>query len=88
MTTPPPANPAPEYGADRIYELRQMPISCCPKGAPVLVAGGIAMLKTGGTWVSGMSEPPFTRELDWTPEWWANIPQGNEPLTPPRHREG
>jgi hypothetical protein len=67
---------------DRIYPLRQMPVSICPKGAPVLVSGGIAMLKTGGVWVTGMSDPPFTRELNWTPEWWAAIPQENDPLPP------
>lgn len=66
---------------DRIYGMRQMPVSICPKGVPVIVAGGVAMLKTGGVWVTGMDEPAFTRELNWTPEWWANIPQGNEPLT-------
>jgi len=65
---------------DRIYPLRQMPISNCPKGMPVLVSGGIAMLKTGGVWFSGMTDEPFTRELNWTPEWWAAIPEGNEPL--------
>lgn len=65
---------------DRIYELRQMPVDICPKGVPVLVAGGIAMLKTGGIWVTGMDDKPFTRELNWTPKWWANIPQQNEPL--------
>jgi GTP-dependent phosphoenolpyruvate carboxykinase len=69
---------------DRIYPLRQMPISCCPKGVPVLVSGGVAMLKTGGVWVSGMSEPAFTRELNWKPEWWASIPQENDPLPSPR----
>ena len=65
---------------DRIYSLRQMPISSCPKGVPVLVAGGIAMLKTGGVWFSGMTDKPFTRELNWMPEWWAAIPQENDPL--------
>lgn len=67
--------------ADRIYPLRQMPVDICPKGVPVLVAGGVAMLKTGGVWVSGMGDEPFTRELNWTPEWWAGIPQGNDPLS-------
>lgn len=66
---------------DRVYSMRQMHISCCPKGVPVMVAGGVAMLKTGGVWVTGMCEPMFSRELNWTPEWWSNIPQGNEPLT-------
>lgn len=65
---------------DRIYKMRQMPVDICPKGVPVLVAGGIAMMKTGGVWVTGMEEPAFERELNWTPEWWANIPQQNEPL--------
>lgn len=66
--------------ADRIYELRQMPPETAPNGAPVLIAGGIAMRKTGGQWFSGMCEPPFSRELNWTPEWWASIPQQNDPL--------
>ncbi len=66
--------------SDRIYQLRQMPIDICPKGVPVLVAGGIAMLKTGGVWVTGMSDEPFTREMNWTPKWWSVIPQGNDPI--------
>lgn len=65
---------------DRIYPLQQMPPSTAPKGAPVLVAGGIAMKKTGGVWYSGMCEPPFSRPLEWAPQWWANIPQQNDPL--------
>ena len=50
---------------------------CAPKGVPVLVAGGIAMKKTGGEWVSGMTMQPFTRVLNWEPKWWAHIPQQN-----------
>lgn len=65
---------------DRIYKLRQMPPDIAPNGAPVLVAGGIAMKKTGGEWYSGMCDPPFSRRLDWEPEWWAAIPQQNTPL--------
>lgn len=49
-----------------------------PKGIPVLVAGGIAMKKTGGVWVSGMTDEPFTRELNWQPKWWAHIPEQND----------
>ena len=49
-----------------------------PKGVPLLVAGGIAMKKTGGVWVSGMTDEPFTRELNWEPHWWAHIPQQND----------
>lgn len=66
--------------SERIHPLRQMPVDCCPKGVPVLVSGGIAMRKTGGVWFSGMTEPAFTRPLNWTPEWWSNIPQANDPL--------
>jgi len=47
------------------------------KGVPVLVAGGVAMLKTGGEWFSGMEEPLFQRRLVWTPTWWAAIPNSN-----------
>lgn len=65
---------------DRIYPLRQMPPDIAPKWCPVLVAGGIAMKKTGGEWYSGMCEPPFSRKLNWEPEWWANLPQQNGPL--------
>jgi hypothetical protein len=66
--------------ADRIYRLRQMPPEIAPKGVPVLICGGIAMKKTGGEWFSGMSDEPFTRKLNWFPEWWSSIPNGNEPL--------
>lgn len=65
---------------DRIYPLRQMPPEIAPKGVPVLVAGGIAMKKTGGEWFTGMDGFAFERKLNWEPEWWACIPQGNEPL--------
>jgi len=58
--------------------LHRLPPECAPKGAPVLVAGGLAMRKTGGKWFSGMTDEPFTRELNWEPKWWAPIPQQNE----------
>jgi hypothetical protein len=58
--------------------LQRHPPETAPKGAPVLVAGGIAMLKTGGVWFSGMTDEPFTRPLNWTPTWWAAIPQQND----------
>lgn len=48
-----------------------------PKGVPVLVAGGIAMRKTGDEWFTGMEEPLFQRPLEWTPKWWAKIPNEN-----------
>ena len=48
-----------------------------PKGVPLLVAGSIAMKKTGGRWVTGMDDKPFTRELNWEPAWWAHIPEQN-----------
>tara|TARA_R110000772_G_scaffold45492_1_gene104211 strand:- start:2545 stop:2985 length:441 start_codon:yes stop_codon:yes gene_type:complete len=73
------ALPPQEVIGDPIYQLRQMPVSTCPKGVPVLIAGGVAMLKTGGDWYTGMYEPMFSRKLNWSPEWWANIPNGNEP---------
>ena len=57
--------------------INRMHPDCAPKGAPVLVAGGIAMKKTGDGWFSGMSEPPFTRPLSWDPQWWAWVPQDN-----------
>jgi hypothetical protein len=31
-------------------------------------------------WVSGMAEPAFCLYLTWEPEWWAAIPQENDPL--------
>lgn len=58
----------------------QMSPESAPKGVPVLVAGGIAMKKTGGEWYSGMDDVPFSRKLNWQPEWWAHIPQQNTPL--------
>lgn len=48
-----------------------------PKGVPVIVAGGVAMLKTGGEWFTGMEEPLFQRSLEWSPMWWAPIPGDN-----------
>lgn len=48
-----------------------------PKGVPVIVAGGIAMLKTGDEWFTGMEEPLFQRRLEWTPKWWMKIPESN-----------
>lgn len=49
-----------------------------PKGVPVLVAGGVAMMKTGNEWFTGMQEPLYTRPLIWTPKWWAHIPFSND----------
>jgi hypothetical protein len=60
--------------------LIKMPPDCAPKGVPVLVAGGIAMRKTGGEWFSGMCDPAFSRALNWQPKWWAPIPQQNDPI--------
>lgn len=55
-----------------------------PKGVPVIVCGGVAMLKTGGVWYSGMEEPLFQRPLEWTPKWWAAIPGDNvRPIVKP-----
>lgn len=48
-----------------------------PKGVPVIVAGGLAMLKTGDEWFSGMEEPLYQRPLEWTPRWWMEIPSQN-----------
>jgi len=58
--------------------VHRLPADTAPKGVPVLVAGGIAMRKTGGGWFTGMEEPAFTRELNWEPKWWAFIPQQND----------
>ena len=65
------------YFDDKII-LTKNPPRTAPEGAPVLIAGGIAMKKTGGKWFSGMSDEPFTRELNWEPKWWAAIPQKND----------
>lgn len=48
-----------------------------PKGVAVIVAGGVAMMKTGGEWFTGMEEPLFGRPLEWVPKWWAAIPGDN-----------
>jgi hypothetical protein len=70
---------------DRIYPLRQMPANDAPYHCPVLIAGGVGMRKRDG-WVSGMAEPVFSRYLTWEPEWWAAIPQENDPL-PSKRKE-
>lgn len=56
-------------------------IETAPKGVPVIVAGGIAMQKTGGEWYTGMEEPLFMRRLEWQPKWWMPIPTNNDALT-------
>lgn len=61
--------------------LARMPADCAPLAEPVLVAGGIAMRTAGGEWLSGMCEPPFSRKLQWTPEWWAPTPHQNDAPT-------
>ena len=61
-----------------MIEIRRTANVMPPKGVPVLVAGGVAMLKTGGEWFTGMEEPLFQRPLEWTPKWWAKIPVDNE----------
>lgn len=58
----------------RIKSSDQLP----PKGVPVIVAGGIAMMKTGNEWFTGMEEPLFSRQLEWVPVWWAHIPKDND----------
>lgn len=64
------------------------PVRCSnelpPKGVPVIVAGGTAMLKTGGEWFSGMEEPLYQRPLAWKPQWWARIPTDNDVPPPDR----
>ena len=56
----------------------RQPIETAPKGVPVLVAGGIAMQKTGGEWFTGMEEPRYERQLQWQPKWWMPIPADND----------
>ena len=56
----------------------RLPPESAPNGVPVLIAGGIAMKKTGGEWFTGMDDKPFTRQLNWEPKWWACIPQQND----------
>ena len=48
-----------------------------PKGVPVIIAGGVAMKKTGEEWYTGMEEPLFQRRLEWDPNWWSPIPNDN-----------
>jgi len=52
----------------------KQPIETAPKGVPVIVAGGIAMQKTGGEWFTGMETPLYERPLQWKPKWWMPIP--------------
>ena len=61
----------------REREASRQPIETAPKGVPVLVAGGLAMKKTGGEWFSGMEEPLYQRPLQWSPTWWMPIPRDN-----------
>lgn len=49
-----------------------------PKGARVLVAGGIARKLTGDQWVSCMGGPNDERPLNWTPKWWTHLPEQND----------
>ncbi len=56
----------------------KQPIETAPKGIPVIVAGGIAMQKTGGEWFTGMEEPLYQRPLQWQPKWWMPIPMDND----------
>lgn len=65
-----------------------LPPECAPKGIPVLVAGGIAMKKTGGQWFTGMAEPAFERPIEWEVKWWSPIPQQNQPPARPRRDGG
>lgn len=44
------------------------------KGVPVFVAGGVACMKTGGDWYSGMDQPPYSRKMQWEPEYWMPMP--------------
>jgi len=67
-------------GGRNYLSLALLPPDSAPKGVPVLVAGGIAMKKTGGEWFSGMCEPAFSRPIIWDVQWWAVIPQQNTPL--------
>lgn len=60
-----------------------------PKGVPVLVCGGIAVMKTGGEWFTGMETPLFERRLEWTPQWWIPICGDNSfPPSSPINSEG
>lgn len=58
-------------------EIRQCSEELPPNGVPVIVCGGVAMMKTGGEWFSGMEEPLFERPLEWTPTWWMKIPNNH-----------
>jgi len=61
---------------DEIHSLvlGRYPPDIAPKGVPVLVAGGVAMKKTGGQWFTGLEEPLFQRPIEWKVTWWAPIP--------------
>ncbi|MEM8636138.1 MAG: hypothetical protein AAGF33_14285 [Pseudomonadota bacterium] len=49
-----------------------------PVFTPVIVAGGIAMLRSGDRWFSGLLEPVWEIPLNWEPKWWAEIPTEND----------
>ena len=61
----------------RDSDIGRQPIETAPKGVPVIVAGGVAMQKTGGEWFTGMEEPLYQRPLQWEPTWWMPIPTDN-----------
>ena len=56
----------------------KQPIETAPKGIPVIVAGGLAMRKTGSEWYTGMEDPRYERALQWQPKWWMPIPTGED----------
>jgi hypothetical protein len=68
------------YGAEATLAAmrHRRSIGTAPKGIPVIVAGGVAMQKTGGQWFSGMEEPLYQRQLEWIPTWWMPIPSDSE----------
>jgi hypothetical protein len=66
----------------REITITQHPAGTAPLNCPVLVAGGVALKRSDGKWVTGMSDQPFTKELNWEPQWWSCIPQQNDPMEP------
>lgn len=52
-----------------------------PNGVIVIVEGGLAKRVTGGEWLTGMSEPLFTRPIEWAVERWMPFPVYNNTRT-------
>lgn len=57
-------------------EIHQTAKELPPEFQPVIISGGIGMMKHG-LWFSGMEYPLYERPLEWKPTWWMKIPDDN-----------